>query len=288
MKGIILAGGKGTRLFPMTKAVSKQLLPLYDKPMVYYPLSVLMLAGIRDIILISTPEDIPNYRKLLGDGKEIGLTINYVVQEEPKGLAEAFILAEEYISGDNVCLILGDNVFFGQALTELLDEASSLKEGAAIFGYPVNNPKEFGVAEFDEKGNVVSIEEKPQFPKSKYAIPGLYFYDKNVSKYAKRIDPSERGELEISTLNQLYLEKGQLKLIKMGRGMAWLDTGTPKGMLTAATFVETIQSRQSNYIACLEEIAWRRGFISFKQLKKLGEDLKMTHYGQYILSLCED
>lgn len=288
MKGIILAGGKGTRLFPMTKAVSKQLLPLYDKPMVYYPISVLMLAGIRDIILISTPEDIPNYRKLLGDGKEIGLTINYVVQEEPKGLAEAFILAEEYISGDNVCLILGDNVFFGQALTELLDEASSLKEGAAIFGYPVNNPKEFGVAEFDEKGNVVSIEEKPQFPKSKYAIPGLYFYDKNVSKYAKKIKPSERGELEISSLNQLYLEKGQLKLIKMGRGMAWLDTGTPKGMLTAATFVETIQSRQSNYIACLEEIAWRRGFISYEQLKKLGENLKMTHYGQYILSLCED
>lgn len=288
MKGIILAGGKGTRLFPMTKAVSKQLLPLYDKPMVYYPLSVLMLAGIRDIILISTPEDIPHYRKLLGDGKEIGLHISYVVQAEPKGLAEAFILAEDYIADDNVCLILGDNVFFGQALTELLSEAAQLTEGAVIFGYPVNNPKEFGVAEFDENGNVINIEEKPEHPKSKYAVPGLYFYDKHVAEYAKSIKPSARGELEISTLNQLYLEKNQLKLIKMGRGMAWLDTGTPKGMLTAATFVETIQSRQSNYIACLEEIAWRRGFITFEQVKKLGEELKMTHYGRYILSLCED
>ncbi|MGN0505879.1 MAG: glucose-1-phosphate thymidylyltransferase RfbA [Lachnospiraceae bacterium] len=287
MKGIILAGGKGTRLYPITQVVSKQLLPIYDKPMVYYPLSTLMLAGIREILLISTPEDIENYRRLLGDGSRLGLEIQYKVQEKPRGLADAFILGEEFIGQDSVCLILGDNIFFGQDFSSLLAKAQSQKEGAVIFGYPVKNPKAFGVIEFDKEKNVISIEEKPKEPKSNYAVPGLYFYDNEVVKIAKEVKPSERGEIEITAINNAYLEKRKLKVVLMGRGMAWLDTGTPKGMLKAAEYVETIQSRQGFYIACLEEIAWRKGFITKEQLMNLGKELRMTDYGKYILSMEE-
>ncbi|MEE0772895.1 MAG: glucose-1-phosphate thymidylyltransferase RfbA [Anaerovoracaceae bacterium] len=281
-------GGKGTRLYPMTKAVSKQLLPIYDKPLVYYPLSVLFLAGIRDILIISTPEDIDDYKDLLGDGEKLGVRFSYMIQEKPRGLAEAFILGEKFIGSDSVCLVLGDNVFHGQDLTKILVNAQKQKNGATVFGYPVKDASAFGVVEFDNDMNVISIEEKPKKPKSNFAVPGLYFYDNDVVEIAKNVVPSSRGELEITAVNNAYLEKGKLKVALMGRGMAWLDTGTPEGMLKAAEFVEAVQSRQGYYIACLEEIAWRRGFIDENQLRTLGEELKMTDYGQYLLSLIEE
>ena len=287
MKGIILAGGKGTRLYPMTKTVSKQLLPVYDKPLIYYPLSILMLANIREILVISTPEDTPRYRELLGDGSRIGIQLEYAVQEEPKGLAQAFIIGEEFIGDDSVCLILGDNVFYGMNFPNMLLRVREQNQGATVFGYPVMNPTDFGVVEFDENGKVISIEEKPQKPKSNYAVPGLYFYDNKVIEYAKAIKPSARGELEISSVNSLYLEKGELNVMLLGRGMAWLDTGTPTGLLKAAEYVETIQSMQGMYVSCIEEIAWRRGFITTEQLRALGEELNMTDYGQYLIALAD-
>ncbi|MGI6280329.1 MAG: glucose-1-phosphate thymidylyltransferase RfbA [Acutalibacteraceae bacterium] len=288
MKGIILAGGKGTRLYPMTQVITKQLLPIYDKPMIYYPLSVLLLSGIKEILIISTPNDIPLYQRLLGDGKRIGISITYKVQEEPKGIAEAFILGEDFIMHDDVCLILGDNVFYGQDFTRILNNAVNNLKGATVFGYPVKDPTAFGVVEFDENNKVISIEEKPKNPKSKYAVPGLYFYDNQVVEIAKNIKPSDRGELEITAVNNAYLKKGQLHVMLLGRGMAWLDTGTPEGMLKAAEYVEAVQSRQGFYISCVEEIAWRKGFISTQQLREIGEYLKVTDYGQYLLSLAED
>ena len=288
MKGIILAGGKGTRLYPMTKAVSKQLLPIYDKPLIYYPLSVLLLAGIREILIISTPQDTPLYVELLGDGSQIGVHIEYAVQDTPRGLADAFIIGEKFIGCDNVCLILGDNVFYGTDLTRALKQTIKNLDGATIFGYPVNNPKAFGVVEFDDNNNVISIEEKPLNPKSNYAVPGLYFYDNSVVDIAKRVKPSARGEIEITAVNNAYLEAGRLKVTRLGRGMAWLDTGTPAGMLKAAQFVQTTQEMQGFYVSCIEEIAWRRGFINTAQFKAIGESLKMTDYGQYILSLIKE
>ncbi|MBR3474502.1 MAG: glucose-1-phosphate thymidylyltransferase RfbA [Oscillospiraceae bacterium] len=287
MKGIILAGGRGTRLYPMTKAVSKQLLPIYDKPMIYYPLSILMLAGIREILVISSPEDTPVYEKLLGDGGRIGLRLSYKVQKTPRGLADAFILGEDFIGGDSVCLILGDNVFYGLDMTSTLREAMAQNRGATIFGYPVKDPRCFGVVEFDKEGKVLSIEEKPEKPKSNYAVPGLYFYDSRVAEIAKKVQPSARGEIEITAVNHAYLELGELRVCLLGRGMAWLDTGTPEGMLKAAEFVEAVQDRQGFYVSCIEEIAWRRGFITREKLRDLGEELKMTEYGQYLLSLAE-
>ncbi|HRX22274.1 MAG TPA: glucose-1-phosphate thymidylyltransferase RfbA [Syntrophomonadaceae bacterium] len=288
MKGIVLAGGKGTRLYPMTHAVSKQLLPIYDKPLIYYSLSVLLLAGIKEILIISTPEDRPLYERLLGDGSRLGLEFSYQVQETPRGLADAFILGEDFIGDDSVCLILGDNVFYGQDLTKVLRKARELEEGAVIFGYPVKDARFFGVVEFDNNNKVISIEEKPFKPKSNYAIPGLYFYDNKVVEIARQVKPSARGEIEITAVNNAYLEKGKLNVILLGRGMAWLDTGTPDGMLKAAEYVKAVQSTQGFYISCLEEIAWRRGFITTEQLREIGENLKMTDYGQYILSLTED
>ncbi len=287
MKGIILAGGKGTRLYPMTKAVSKQLLPIYDKPLIYYPLSVLLLAGIKEILIISTPEDTPVFERLLGTGNEMGIDISYAIQGAPRGLADAFIIGEDFIGNDSVCLILGDNVFYGQDFRAILNQAQNQLSGAIVFGYPVKDARSFGVVEFDSENKVVSIEEKPLKPKSNYAVPGLYFYDNRVVEIAKNVLPSERGEIEITSVNNAYLAEGNLGVILMKRGMAWLDTGTPEGMMKAAEYVEAVQSRQGYYIACLEEIAWRRGFIDDSQLKKLGESLKMTDYGQYILSLIE-
>ncbi len=288
MKGIILAGGMGTRLYPMTKVVSKQLLPIYDKPMIYYPLSALLLADIRDILLISTPQDIDKYKELLGDGSKIGVRIDYKVQPEPKGLAQAFILAEDFIGEDNVCLVLGDNIFYGQSFSNLLNRAKAFcEEGAAIFGYPVKDPRSFGVVEFDQNYKAISIEEKPENPKSNFAVPGLYFYNNEVIKIAKSIKPSARGELEITAVNNVYLERNQLSVIQMGRGMAWLDTGTPSGMIKASQFVQSVQEMQGFYVSCIEEIAWRRGFINNEQLRTLGEELKATEYGRYLLSFIE-
>lgn len=286
MKGIILAGGKGTRLYPMTKVISKQLLPIYDKPMIYYPLSALLLAEIKEILIISTPQDIKLYEDLLGDGSRLGIKIEYKVQPEPKGLAQAFIIGEEFIGNDDVCLILGDNIFYGQAFSMILNRAKeSSKKGAAIFGYPVKDPRAFGVVEFDKEHRAISIEEKPQKPKSNYAVPGLYFYNNSVVEIAKNIKPSARGELEITAVNNEYLKQGDLSVIEMGRGMAWLDTGTPTGMIKASEFVQTVQDMQGFYVSCIEEIAWRKGFISDEQLRAIGEELKMTDYGQYILSI---
>ena len=288
MKGIILAGGSGTRLYPMTKAVSKQLLPVYDKPMIYYPLSILLLAGISEILIISTPEDLPAYEKLLGNGSRIGVRLVYKEQEFPRGLADAFILGEEFIGDDSVCLILGDNVFYGQDMTRVLRRAMANTSGATIFGYPVKDARAFGVVEFDQNYKVISIEEKPQFPKSNYAVPGLYFYDNRVVEIARNIKPSERGEVEITAVNNTYLEMGELHVLLMGRGMTWLDTGTPEGLLKAATFVDAIQDRQGFYVSCIEEIAWRRGFITTEQLRAIGESLRMTDYGQYLISLAKE
>lgn len=290
MKGIILAGGKGTRLYPNTIVVSKQLLPIYDKPLIYYPLSVLLLAGIRDILVISTPEDTPNYEKLLGDGSRIGIHIEYKIQDKPRGLADAFILGADFIENDSVCLVLGDNVFYGQGFSTYLKAAQKRAEsgGAAVFGYPVKNPCEFGVVEFDDNFKVISIEEKPAKPKSNYAVPGLYFYDNNVVEIAKNVMPSARGEIEITSINNYYLEQGNLTVTLMGRGMSWLDTGSPKGMHKASGFVKTVQEMQGFYISCIEEIAWRRGFITTEQLHALGRELEMTDYGKYILSLSEE
>ena len=262
MKGIILAGGTGSRLYPMTMCISKQLLPIFDKPMIYYPLSVLLLAGIKDILIITTPQAKEMYETLLGDGSNLGVCIQYKVQEKARGLAEAFLIGEDFIGKDQVCLVLGDNIFFGQDFTVILEKAKARKSGATIFGYPVNNPTEFGVITFDEQNRVTSIEEKPEVPHSNYAVPGLYFYDHKVVEFAKQIQPSSRGELEITAINNMYLEKKELHTVLMGRGMAWLDTGTPEGMLKASQFVEAIQSRQGFYISCIEEIAWRKGFIT--------------------------
>lgn len=285
MKGIILAGGKGTRLYPLTKSISKQLLPIYDKPLVYYPLSILMLASIREILIISSPDAIEDYKRLFGDGSQLGLHIEYAVQKEPRGLAEAFIIGEGFIGRDNVCLILGDNVFYGQYTTKILRDSMKHKEGAVIFGYPVKDATQFGVVEFDKEGKVLSLEEKPKNPKSNYAIPGLYFYDNDVIEIAKHVKPSARGEIEITAVNNEYLKRGKLYVSLMGRGMAWLDTGTPEGMLQASNFVQTMQERQGFYISCIEEIAWRRGFIDDNQLLKLGKELEMTEYGKYLISL---
>jgi len=287
MKGIVLAGGKGTRLYPMTKAISKQLLPIYDKPLIYYPISVLLLAGIREILIISTPVDIGDYQDLLGDGSKLGVHFEYKIQDTPRGLADAFILGEEFIGDDDVCLVLGDNVFYGQDLTKIVNDAGKDLNGAVVFGYPVKDARAFGVVEFDDEMRVISIEEKPEKPKSNYAVPGLYFYDNNVIEIAKAVEPSARGEIEITSINNAYLEQGRLKVALMKRGMAWLDTGTPEGMLKASEFVEAVQARQGFYIACLEEIVWRRGFIDDKQLRAIGEELSMTDYGQYLLSLLD-
>ncbi len=285
MKGIVLAGGSGSRLYPITKGISKQLLPIYDKPMIYYPISVLMLSGIKEILIISNPEYIDFYIRLLGDGSDLGVKFKYKVQEKPKGLADAFIVGEEFIGDDNVCLILGDNIFYGQGFVPRLDSATSIKEGSVIFGYYVNDPKEFGVVEFDDDGNVISLEEKPRHPKSNYAIPGLYYYDNTVIERAKNLMPSSRGEIEITDLNNQYLMEGKLKVELLGRGFAWLDTGTYDGLSNATEFVRTIQKRTGLYIACLEEIAYKNGWINEKQLILLGQKYEKTDYGQYIMSL---
>ncbi len=287
MKGIVLAGGSGTRLYPITKVVSKQLLPLYDKPMIYYPISVLMLAGIKEILIISTPRDLPMFKELLGDGSRLGINFEYAVQENPNGLAEAFIVGEDFIGDDNVALILGDNIFHGHRFTEILERATELEEGATVFGYYTNKPEDFGVVEFDDEWNVLSIEEKPKKPKSNYIVPGLYFYDNDVIEIAKNVKPSERGELEITSVNEEYLKRGKLKVELLGRGMAWLDTGTHEGLLEAANFIETVQKRQSLYIACLEEISYLKGYIGKEQLLKTANELKKTDYGEYLFNLAK-
>lgn len=287
MKGIILAGGAGTRLYPSTIACSKQILTVYDKPMIYYPLSTLMLAKIREVLIISTPRDVKVFEELLGDGSQLGMEITYTVQEAPRGLAEAFILGEKFIGNDHVCLVLGDNIFYGYAFSERLQRAASHQDGATIFGYHVSNPKDFGVVDFDSDGNVLSIEEKPQNPKSNYAVPGLYFYDNNVVEIAKNVKPSARGELEITSVNNAYLEQGKLKVELFGRGMAWLDTGTHRAMLDAANFIEAVQTRQGLYVACLEEIAYRNGFIDKAQLLKQADRFQKTEYGQYLYQIAE-
>lgn len=287
MKGIILAGGSGTRLYPLTKAISKQIIPVYDKPMIYYPLSVLMLAGIREILIISTPRDIPVFQELLGNGQQIGLEISYAVQEEPKGLAEAFIIGESFIGKDKVALVLGDNIFYGQSFSTLLQNVVKQREGATIFGYYVSNPKDYGVVEFDENWNALSLEEKPENPKSYYAVPGLYFYDNNVVDIAKNVQPSKRGELEITSVNNEYLRRGKLKVQPLGRGFAWLDTGNPDALMDAANFIATIQKRQGLYVSCIEEIAYKRGFIDKEQLNKLADGMIKTPYGMYLKKLAQ-
>lgn len=285
MKGIILAGGSGTRLYPLTKAISKQIMPVYDKPMIYYPLSILMLADIREILIISTPRDLPIFKELLGTGEQLGLTLSYAVQEAPRGLADAFIIGEEFIGKDSVALVLGDNIFYGQSFSEVLRTVASREKGATIFGYYVRDPREYGVVEFDEDGKALSIEEKPEHPKSNYAVPGLYFYDNDVVEIAKNVKPSARGEIEITAVNNEYLRRGTLRVETLGRGFAWLDTGSHDSLLDAADFVSAFQKRQGLYISCIEEIAFKRGFISREQLLKLAEPLMKTDYGKYMVEV---
>mgnify|MGYP001014786972 CR=1 FL=1 len=288
MKGIVLAGGSGTRLYPITKSISKQIIPVYDKPMIYYPLSVLMLAGIKEILIISTPQDIHLYENLLGDGSSLGVKFEYAIQPSPDGLAQAFIIGEKFIGKDNVCMILGDNIFYGFDFSRTLREAATLKDGAMVFGYYVNDPERYGVAEFDSTGKVLSLEEKPTEPKSNYAVTGLYFYSNDVVEKSKALKPSKRGELEITDLNRLYLEEGRLNLKIMGRGMAWLDTGTHDSLLEASNFISTIENRQGLKVACLEEIAYRMGYIGKDKLLELAQPLKKTEYGQYMIRLATD
>lgn len=287
MKGIVLAGGSGTRLHPSTLSVSKQILPIYDKPMIYYPISTLMLAGIREILIISTPRDLPAFKELLGDGSQFGVSFDYAIQTEPRGLADAFVVGADFIGSDSVSLVLGDNIFYGQGFTGLLKEAAALEQGGYIFGYHVSDPQAFGVVEFDPHGNVISIEEKPAKPKSNYAVPGLYFYDNRVVDIAKNIKPSARGEIEITDINNTYLQQGKLKVKLFGRGMAWLDTGTHASLLNASVFVETVQTRQGLYVSCLEEIAYKKGWITTQALIARGESMKKTDYGMYLLRLAE-